>query len=513
MIAAHRGAAAAVALLLLAAACSTGDGDEPASQPAPAEAQPAAAPSDVAPELVRFYDQQLEWTGCDGEFECATLTVPLDYTSPAGETIELALLRVPAGDQSQRIGSLIVNPGGPGASGIEYARAARSVATKQVLERFDIVGFDPRGVGQSNPVDCLADNDLAAFVAADATPDDAGEISAIDSASAEFATGCRQQSESLLPHIGTNDVARDMDVLRGVLGDQQLHYLGKSYGTALGAAYADQFPQRVGRMVLDGALDPSLSGTDISLQQAAGFEQAFQSYVDACLETERCPLGSTKEQALARFDRLLADIDAEPLPADGRELTQSLAVLGVALPLYFDKSQGYPALGAALARALDGDGTALMTLADIYLGRESSGSFHGNQNEAIYAVNCLDSNSVHSVADVEAEVGAYAAASPRFGPYLAWGNLVCAHWPVPAANDIGPVTAMGAAPILVVGTTGDPATPYGWAVGLADQLESGVLLTYEGDVHTAYMTGSDCVDAAVDAYLLEGTPPSDGARC
>ncbi len=375
------------------------------------------------------------------------------------------------------------------------------------------MGFDPRGVGQSTPVDCLTDGDLGEFIATDATPDDATEIATLDIESAGFAAGCQQRSAVLLPHIGTADVARDMDVLRAVLGDEQLYYLGKSYGTAIGAAYADLFPNRVGRMLLDGAMDPTLSGTDNGLEQAAGFEQAFQSYVDACIDTRQCPLGTTKERALARFDQLMADIDAEPLPADGRLLTEALAILGVALPLYLDESQGYPVLGAALARALDGDGAALMTLADIYLRRDASGTFIGNTNEAIYAVNCLDSNSIHSVADVQATLGAYSAASPRFGPFLAWGSLVCAHWPEPAVNDTTPALAPGAAPILVVGTTGDPATPYDWAVGLADQLESGVLLTYQGNVHTAYLSGNDCVDAAVDAYLLRGTPPADGTRC
>ncbi|HEU0213954.1 MAG TPA: alpha/beta hydrolase [Jiangellaceae bacterium] len=505
----RRALPALAAVAVLAAACSSDpldSGQEPTATPVP----DATAGVDEA--LAPFYGQTLEWETCREEFECATARVPLDYDAPDGEVIELALLRAPAtGDD--RLGTLVVNPGGPGGSGIDYA--ASTVVNDAVHERYDIVGFDPRGVGESTPVDCLSDADLDEFVSADGSPDDADEVLLLQVQATEFTGGCATRAVELLPHIGTSDVARDVDVLRAVLGDEQLNYLGKSYGTFIGALYAEQFPERVGRVVLDGAIDPALTGAELALGQADGFERALGAYLDHCLEGEECPLGRIETEARSTLANLLDVIDATPLPTadESRPLTQSLALRGIALPLYLNPDEGYAVLSLALDDALAGDGAALLTLADLYLFRNPDGTYDGNTNEAIYAVNCLDRPHAGSIAEIEAAAPAFEAASPIFGPFLAWDEVTCVEWPVPPASEPARVSAAGAAPIVVVGTTGDPATPYEWAESLAAQLESGVLVSYEGSVHTAYREGSDCIDEAVDTYLVDGTVPDDGLRC
>ncbi len=512
-----RGAGAGgLALVLLLAACSS---DDPGTD---AEPEPARTPTTTAEPtddevvtgpLASYYAQELAWAACD-EFECATLEVPLDYDDPTGDTIELAVLRVPAtGDEP--IGSLLVNPGGPGASGVRYARSGR-VVTSDVHERYHIVGFDPRGVGESAPIDCVDDADLDQLVAIDGAPSDEDELGRLRDAHQAFIEGCEQRSGELLPHVATVDVARDLDVLRAVLGDRSLHYLGKSYGTYIGAHYAELFPERVGRLVLDGAVDPSLSGSEFALGQAAGIERALDAYVSWCVEQNECPLGPNERVARETLTALLDIIDDDPLPADdpSRPLTQPLAMLGILTPLYLPPEQGYELLTAALTEAQAGNGSVLMYLADRYLERDEDGTYATNQLEAFNAVHCVDRPNELDPAAIEESLEEFEDVSPTFGPFLAWGGLVCEQWPVEPVTTPAPVTAAGAEPILVVGTTGDLATPYEWAESLAEQLESGVLLTYEGFGHLAYLSaGSDCVDSAVDAYLLDGELPEEGEVC
>lgn len=474
--------------------------------------KPAEMPSDVAKGLQPFYEQQLQWRDCgavSGQ-QCTTLQVPLDYDQPAEKKIELAVLRVRAGDQSKRIGSLVINPGGPGGSGVEYAQASSLFMGAKVRQRYDIVGFDPRGVGQSSPVDCLTDSQLDTYLAADGSPDTPAEVQRLSSLSKQFAQGCAERSGELLEHVGTPDAARDMDVLRSALGDEELYYFGASYGTYLGATYAELFPKRVGRAVLDGAVPPELSGKAIGVGQAKGFERAFKAFIDDCISREGCPLGDTESAAYDRFDQFLGDLDTNPLPGDGsRKLTQALGVSGILGSLYRKDSWG--ALRTGLSAALNGDGSYLLSYADQYAQRTRDG-YHGNGNEAILAVNCLDRPDVKSVADAEKELPAYEAASPRFGKFIMWGALACAYWPVPVQNEPHKVSAPGAPPILVVGTSRDPATIVEWSRDLASQLSSGVLLTRDGDGHTAYGE-NDCIDSAVDTYLVEGKTPKDGLNC
>lgn len=478
-------------------------------------ARPAAIPDDVPKQLEQYYDQRLEWRTCGltSEQQCSTLRVPLDYDDPDGETLELAVLRAPATNPDERIGSLVLNPGGPGGSGVEYASYSVTQVSAPVREKYDMVGFDPRGVGQSSPVDCVTDSEMDTFLAADASPDTDAERQRLNELGENFAEGCEERTGELLEHVSTEEAARDMDILRGALGDPELYYLGKSYGTYLGATYAELFPTRVGRAVLDGALPPDITSQQLGLGQARGFERALRAFMEDCVQQEYCPLGESVDEAYDTFDQLMARLDSSPLPGDGsRELTQSLAMSGVISPLYLKSMWG--GLRSALDQALNGNGAALLASADMYSGRKD-GHYRDNSGEAILAVNCLDRPDLSSVDEALAQEDEYEAASPRFGTSILWGSLPCASWPVDPVTEPHEIHASGSQPILVLGTTRDPATPYEWSVRLAEQLESGVLVTRDGDGHTAYMDidGSECVDSAVDTYLLEGRTPEGNLDC
>ncbi len=500
------------------AACSLVGGSASAPEPM-TPATPTSSSGDpdvvgdVAAGLERFYTQQVAWQPCRTGAQCATVQVPLDYDQPTGPTVDLALLRVPARDQPARLGSLVVNPGGPGVSAQYYAAAADQIVSPAVRDVYDVVGMDPRGVGGSTPLDCVDGAELDASLAIDATPDTEGEVATFLEGVGEFAAGCEARSPDLLAHVGTTDVARDLDVVRAVLGDERLSYLGKSYGTSIGTEYARQFPQRVGRLVLDGAVDPALSDADVLLGQAEGFDLALSRFAGDCVE-RGCSLGTTTEQVVDVVADILATTDDRPLPTGtDRPLTQTLATYGVIYPLYLRPDDGYPVLESALQAARDGDGSLLLRIADLYLLRGPDGTYQTNQWDAFTPISCLDRPGSATVADVQAVLPQFEAASPLFGEGQAWGLLSCSQWPVPSDGLPAPVAAAGAAPILVVGTTGDPATPYAWAQGLAAQLDSGVLLTYEGTPHTAYRKGSACIDTAVDTYLVQGTTPDEGTTC
>lgn len=528
-----RGAIGGLALtgVLVLSACTpspdqatTGD-DPPAGSASTSTGSPSASSSTAGgtvvdpdeqeqasdPAFERFYAQELAWEDCEDGFECARLTVPVDYEAPEGDTAELSVIRLPAsGDDRQ--GSIVLNPGGPGGSGIDYARAAETVVSSDVRAAFDVVGFDPRGVGESTPVECLDDEEIDVLVAADGTPDDQGEIDRLVELSQDLAMSCAQNAGALLAHVDTASAARDMDILRAAVGDERLTYLGKSYGTFLGATYAELFPQRVGRLVLDGAIDPSLSSEELNLGQARGFEQALTAFVTDCLEQSDCPLRGSVDEGVQQVQDLLERADARPLDTGtDRELTESLASFGIALPLY--ESDYWPLLRQGLTAAQSGDGSVLLGFADAYFERGPDGEYDSNAATVIYAVNCLDRPDDSSIADIQGQAQELQEVAPTFGRFLAWGSLPCTYWVPETASQPATVTAEGAAPILVVGTTGDPATPYEWSEGLAEQLESASLLTFDGDGHTAYQRSNNCIDDAVDAYLLSGTMPDDGTVC
>ncbi|MGW6056864.1 alpha/beta hydrolase [Streptomyces sp. NPDC055189] len=502
--------AASMAAGLLVSGCSAGGSTADASM----AALPRATPKELSP----YYGQKLNWRECGVPgFECSTMKAPLDYEKPGGQDIKLAVSRKKATGPGKRLGSLLVNPGGPGGSAIGYLQSYAALGYPEAVRaQYDMVAVDPRGVARSEPVTCLDGKQMDAYTQTDITPDDKGEITDLSDSFKKFAAGCEKNSAEVLPHVSTVEAARDMDVLRSVLGDKKLTYVGASYGTFLGATYAGLYPDRVGRLVLDGAMDPSLPARRMNRDQTAGFETAFQSFAKDCVAKADCPLGAeSEEDAGKRLKSFFGELDRAPIPAgdsDGRKLGEALATTGVIAAMYDEAA--WPQLRTALTAAMkDKDGAGLLALSDSYYEREGDGSY-ANLMFANAAVNCLDlPPAFKTAADVQKSVPDFEKASPLFGEGLAWASLNCAYWPVKATGKPHRITADGAAPIVVVGTTRDPATPYRWAESLADQLSSGKLLTYEGDGHTAYGRGSDCVDSAINAYLLEGKAPDDGKRC
>ncbi|MFI9723663.1 alpha/beta hydrolase [Streptomyces sp. NPDC052396] len=511
------GTVAAAAVLLIAA--SAAGSAAPAAVPRHDRDATRGYLAEVAtPHSLRpYYAQQLHWHSCQGAtgFECATLRAPLDYAAPRGGEVKLALSRQKAtGSRARRLGSLLVNPGGPGGSAIDYLqRYAGKNYPASIRSRYDLVAMDPRGVARSEPVSCLTDAEMDDYAQVEQTPHNDAEVRELVTALKKFAAGCAAHSGRILGHVSTVEAARDMDVLRAVLGDDKLHYVGASYGTFLGATYAELFPSRTGRLVLDGALDPSLGAERANRDQAAGFQTAFASFAKDCARRDDCPLGTSGTGAMgSRLKSFLTSLDAHPLPtARSRPLTESLATTGVIAAMY--DQDAWPTLRRALSLARGGDGSVLLALSDAYYERDAQGSY-SNLMAANAAVNCLDSpTAFHGPDDVRQAVPRFTKVSPVLGENLAWGGLSCAYWPTHPTGRPHRITARGAAPILVVGTLRDPATPYPWARALARQLSSGRLLTYDGDGHTAYTRGSTCVDSAVNTYLLGSSAPPADQRC
>lgn len=499
----RRKAAALLAPVALAG-CSLGASPE-AVPPSPPAASTASAPASLEP----FYQQPVRWVNC-GPADCATISAPLDYERPQDGTIDLAITRVAA--TGDRLGTLFVNPGGPGASAVEYAKLADVIVGGPIRERYDIVGIDPRGVGLSSPVECLTDAELDELGAADGTPDSVEEEERLAELSRLPADGCVDGSGDLLAHVGTVDSARDLDLARAVVGDDVLNYVGRSYGTMLGATYAELFPERVGRMVLDGALPASLDLVEVTRGQAVGFELALRDFVEDCLDQSDCPLNGAVEEAQQQVRDWLASLDATPLSSGDRDLNEPLAAYAILANLYVPEYD-YPRLRTALDDAMNrGEPSTLFDMLDDRISRGPDGRYTDNSTEAFYAVTCLDRPYRGSVEEVRMLATDWAEQAPTFGPALAWGLLTCQDWPVEGER-IATTTAEGSNPILVVSTTHDPATPFSWGEQLADELATAQLLTYDGIGHTAYQRGSGCIDEAVDGYLLTGELPPAGTVC
>jgi pimeloyl-ACP methyl ester carboxylesterase len=439
--------------------------------------------------------------------------VPLDYAKPAAGKVSLRLIRKRAGKPATRIGSLLVNPGGPGVSAVDFLRGfAGSSAPAPIRQRFDLVAFDPRGTTGSSPVRCATTAEFDRFVHVDPDPDNAQEVNALVAANKSFDQGCLKRSGRILPHVSTADAARDMDSVRAALREPKLTYLGYSYGTSLGAAYLDQFPTHVRAMVLDGALDPRSDWEALLAGQARGFDQALSSFLAWCEKhASTCDFRQAVKGDLGKaFDALRDKVEAKALPGDGsRTVGPGEFSYGTGQALYSTSYWEY--LGTALADATQGDGNLLLQLSDLYLDRTDAG--YANTIDANNAVNCIDKpfpKGTQAYAALAEKTKAYA---PRFGPAIAWSGATCAEWPVPATGTPHAVSGKGSPPILVIGTTRDPATPYIWAQGLADQLDKGVLLTHVGDGHTAYRAGAaGCIVNPVNAYLLTGRAPAP-SRC
>ncbi|HJY45031.1 MAG TPA: alpha/beta hydrolase [Propionibacteriaceae bacterium] len=514
-----------VALLVVLGACSA-DPSTPTGQPSSASSPSAAASSspqlpedgrplqpipEVEPDgfskpppgigLARYERQRLDWKACGHGFSCTTMLVPLDYANPDGTAITLAAAKRPA-TSAKKLGSLIINPGGPGGSGVGYVGSFDAAG----LERYDIVGWDPRGVGSSTPVTCFGRADLDHYLSMDSSPDDASEWQARIDEQIKFGQSCLRRSGALLEHISTMETVRDLDLLRGLVGDSKINYLGSSYGTRIGALYAEMFPQRVGRMVLDGAVNINSKS---KIDQIDGFERALHHFAAWCAD-EDCRLGAQRDDVLAKIKEFLDRLDQEPLAVDGgRTLSQQQGVEAVMYAMYGGMNS-WPGLRDALTAAIfDEDGAGLLQLADAADRRNRDGSY-GQLMFAFPAIRCLDSqdNSVRAAAKKLAEDAKEAPILGRLnGP-----DLACPLWPVKPAPKQPKVDGNGAPPIVVIGTTGDPATPYEYAKSMADELSSAVLVTLNGEGHLAYGQ-SRCVKAVVDAYLVRDQVPRDGTRC
>ncbi len=494
----HRIALALTACLaLLAAACASeadenplveagngSGGDEPSAPEARDDADDATAGTDT-----------LDWQECGGDAECTTLDVPVDYDQPEGDTLTLSVARVPAGGDD-RIGALFVNPGGPGGTATDFATALAPSLPDDITEHFDIVGVDPRGLGASD-IDC--GGDFTELYGVDYSIDSPEDETTLLDVSSAYIDGCETAAGDLLSHLGTADVARDIDAVRAAMGDEQLNYLGFSYGTAIGQVLADLFPDRVRAMVIDGVLELGPSGTELAAEQSRGFEDAFAAFAEDCDADPSCPIAP---DATAALDELSARVEEEPIPGSPRDLGPGELSTGLALPLY---SQAlWPRLADAIAAGLDGDGSGMVELADQYVGVADF--------DIYFAVNCLDFEWPESPDELMAAGVAAARDAPHFGEPIINDYVRCAMWPV-EEQPLGAVAAPGTPPIVVVSTTGDPATPYEAGVRTADRLESGVLLTYEGEGHTVVGSGVSCVDEAVARYMVDLEPPQDRTTC
>lgn len=482
--------------------------------PTSGAAEPTSGTAAVPEGLDDLYAQEPAWQSCEqdaGDFECATVEAPLDYADPEGERIELALVRT--GGAEDGAPHLLLNPGGPGASGVDMVVDSLDyVVSGAVQDHYTVVGFDPRGVSRSAPVECLSDEEMDAAREEHIDPSTDEGLDEVRESAREYAQACDENTGEVLGHVDTDSAARDMDLMRAVLGDQQLNYLGFSYGTALGASYAEQFPANVGRMVLDGAMDPSLDEFEVSLGQAEAFENAIAAWAESCLAGPECPLSGTAEDGVQQLRELLAQVEQSPLTSsDGRQVPAATFVAGLITPLYADEN--WPMLTQAVADAMNGNPDLMLYLADLNAGRDEDGEYGSNINDAFTAINCLDSSAPSDTETLRSQAEQLDEASPTIGRFLAYGGANCAEWPEKPVDEPAPASAPGAAPIVVIGTQGDPATPYEWAPALADQLESGVLVSWNGQGHTAYGRAGECIGAAVDGYLIDGEVPEDGLTC
>lgn len=501
-------AVGAMALASALASCSLfGGGSKDA---APGQPDPAIAASAPA-ELRSFYSQQVNWTPCESDFQCAKIKVPVDYNEPEGDSIEISAIKLST--KGTKKGSLLVNPGGPGGSGYDFVKdAAATNISDKVRANYDIVGFDPRGVKRSAPITCLTDQERDASRAKIyALNTDAGLEEALAD-NKVIAAKCVEKTGPILAHVDTVTAAKDLDVLRGTVNDAKLNYLGYSYGTFLGSTYASLFPDNVGRMVLDGALDPSISYEDLTAGQAKAFETALWAYVQSCQQESGCPLTGSVDDGVQQIRNLIQAVEANPMRArDGRIVSASTVVTGIIVPLY--NNDNWPILTQSLDLILKGDPTQLLRLADFNADREPNGTYSSNSTFAFNAINCLDYPMLTDTAAMRADEQRLRQASPTFGYYFAYGGTNCKDWPHKSVRTPAPVEYSGSAELVVIGTTGDPATPVEWASALRKQLGNASLLTWKGEGHTAYGRSNDCIGNAVDNYLVDGKTPADNTVC
>ncbi len=501
--------ALAVLTAAVLAACSGGSDEPPvASRDVSGVTDPTvpeAAPVTTPAEPLEF---AIEWTQLSDRVDEGTITVPLDYSDPAAGTIDLYVARHRALAESSA-GPLLANRGGPGADGATLGLNATSWFGQEITDNFDVIGWDPRGVGRSEgAVDCIDDVDYDRYFSApDITPDTDEERELLVTLSEEYADACVDRVDTL-DYIGTNNSARDIDAIRQALDVEQISYFGFSYGSELGGVWSTLFPTTVRAAVFDGATDPNADSLQSSLQQGAGFEASLTTFLAQCSANPDCPFHSDGD-AEGAFDELMERLDERPIPSlNGRvEVNRSVAVLAVAQAMYSDSY--WPGLERALEDAAAGNGAGLLALHDAYYQRRSDGTY-GNLIEAFLAINCADDPERQSVEEADAEVDQILAVAPRIFPYTT-GSYSCTFFP-PALDPRIDITGVGAGPIVVIGTTGDPATPLASSEAMAETLEDGRLVVVEANQHTGYR-GDDCVRDIVHEYLLQLVAPDNGTRC
>ena len=464
--------------------------------------------------LAPYLGQEVQWSDCGAGAECATVVAPLDWDNPGvGEDVNLAVSRHSA--TGQALGSLFVNPGGPGASGYEFVLDSVDFAVSEVLrESFDVIGWDPRGVNFSSPVSCAATDaelDYFFFGELEAQPDTPEWDAELLAESIRFGQECQANTGELLEFVDTLSTVRDLDLLRHLVGDEQLNYLGYSYGTLIGALYIDTFPEKVGRMVLDGPVDPGASQFDLVVNQHRGFEEALEAYLVECDLTNSCPFVGSLEQRLRGVSDLYDELEQNPLRhADGRLIDDGMLRTAMVTTLYAQSS--WPFLTRMFEELQEGVTDTAIFLVDFYYDREG-GVYQNNSMEAFIAINCLDYPVESDPAVLEAQADQLREAAPYTARPSGDGDLVCMNWPYPPKLNKGPVRGEGANPVVILGTTGDPATPYNWSVSLNEQLENSVLLTLVGEGHLAYDERVTCINDPVDTYFVTGDLPEDGITC
>lgn len=482
--------------------------------PNPDPIAPVASPAPTGFES--FYDQIIEFEACGEGLFCADIEVPMNWDDGQSEPITIATV-YRAADNKSPSGFILFNPGGPGSSGYDWVKeSSQFLGTKKLRENFNILGFDPRGVGKSSAVKCLTDIEYDEFLYGvtgfELGSDD--DIAAARSSIKEFSQKCVENTGELLGHVDTVSAAKDMDLIRAVIGEQKLNFLGYSYGSFLGTTYATLFPDRVGKFVLDGAIDPTVSDEDQTLIQIEAFEKSLRSFLESCEQFRDCPFTGFIEGDLRTIRQFFLELESEPLPTDSkRELTVWGAVTGLIMPLYSESF--WPFLATSFDQALNsGRGDMFLALADQYNDRDENGRYGTNLIAANYAINCLDARSSTNIFNMRRQNEALIEAAPTLGRYWQFGALRCENWPFELKPAPASYSAEGAPTILVIGTTGDPATPYSQAQALAGEiLSDAFLLTYNGEGHTIYGLQVACVDNTVDRFWLTGELPEEDPNC
>ncbi|AXG12379.1 alpha/beta hydrolase [Intrasporangium calvum] len=477
---------------------------------------PQGVGADPPARLAAFYTQPVHWQACPGSrvHQCASIEVPVDYAEPDGDTFELALRKVPALTPEKRVGTLVINPGGPGGSGLEYAQFSSFVFSKQLRESYDILGFDPRGIGQSDAVACLSDDDMDLLFENDPTPDDAAERDKLLRDTEAVTERCARNGGERALHMSTTEVARDMDVMRALVGSDRLNYVGVSYGTVLGALYADLFPERVGRFVLDSAVSPNQTDEQQLGHDIQGFETSIDAFIEWCVDRDDCALGTDADGARDRIADLLDEVERRPLETSRGDIDSiGEGWLGFAIFMCLYSEQSWPILDKGLAEAFAGKGDVLLSYAMNIVGRSASGDYdESSYLHAMIPVRC---------ADWPRSDNASLAAAHRKAllEHPLWSRLAgllhdpCGAWPGEPRQPSGGTLGQGAAPVLVIGNLRDPATPIGGTKQLAEDLASAILVTSDHDGHGTYYAGNSCVDSIVDGYLIKGTVPSSDQAC